>query len=122
MQTYSPPDKVPSSFSGIPIKSHPAFLSNFNCLWSMINIFYGSSSYRSRLPYFERNMVQDNWLLFLIYNFPYLQYTISTVLLLIHLNSETTSQHPTGLIDSRRHDLIHSRSDCVNRIYYLCGI
>ena len=35
----------------------------------MINIFSRYSSYRFRLPYFTKNMVHNNWLLFLIYNF-----------------------------------------------------
>ena len=66
---YSWSDKVPSSFSGIPIKVHPSVLLNYNISWLMINIFFWSSSYRSRLPYFARNMDFDTCLLFLICNF-----------------------------------------------------
>ena len=75
MQKYSWLEKGPPSFSGIPIKVHPSFLSNYNCSWSMINIFFRYSSYISRLPYFSRYMVFDTWILFLICFFPILQYT-----------------------------------------------
>ena len=61
-----------SGFSGIPIKVHPEFESNCNFLCSMINNFYISSSYRSRPPHLERNMVHDNFILLLIFNFPFL--------------------------------------------------
>ena len=54
--------------------------------------------------------------------FPIIQYKISTIWLLLHLNSETTSQHPIGLIDSQRRGPHHSKSDCVNHLYYLCEI
>ena len=36
----------------IPIKVHQSVLSNCNCLWSMINIFSRSSSFRARLTHF----------------------------------------------------------------------
>ena len=71
MQKYSRSNKVPSSFSGIPIKVHPSVLSNCNFSWSMINLFFRYSSYRARLTYFARNVVFDNCILFLICNFPH---------------------------------------------------
>ena len=86
------------------------------------NFFFRYSSYRDRLPYFAIIMVHDNWLLFLIFIFPNLQYEISTLWLLLHLNSETTSQHPIGIIDSRRRGPHNSKSDCVNNLYYMCEI
>ena len=84
--------------------------------------FSRSSSYRAILPYFARNMDFDTWLLFLICVFPILQYIILTLWLFLHLNSETTSQHPIGLIYSRRSGPHHSKCGCVNHRYYLCEI
>ena len=54
--------------------------------------------------------------------FPNLWYIFPTLWLLIHLNYETTYQHPIDIIDIQRHDPRHSNSDCVNHIYYLCLI
>ena len=73
----------------------------------MVNDKYFSrySSYRARLPYFSRKKVHNQWLLLLIFNFPNLQYKFSTLWLLLHLNSETTYQHPIGIIDFQRHDI-----------------
>ena len=88
----------------------------------MINIFFIYLSYRARLTYFARNMVHDDWLLFLILDFPNLQYTILTICLFLHLNYETTSQHPIGLIDSQRYGPHRSKRDCLNHLYYLCEI
>ena len=84
--------------------------------------FFISSSYRSRLPQFARNLAFDTWLLLLICIFPTLPYTILTLWLLLHLNSETTSQHPISVIDSKRCGPHHSKSDCVNHVYYLFDI
>ena len=84
--------------------------------------FFRSSSYIARLPYFAINMDFDTWILFLMFDFPILQYTISTHWLLLHLNSETTSQHPIGTIDIQMHGTHHSKSDCMNHLYYLCEI
>ena len=113
---------ISSGFSGIPNKPYPAFLSNYNCSQSMINLFSVSLSYRARLPYFARNMVHDNWLLLLMFNFSNLQYTISTLWLLLHLNSKITYQHPIGLIDCQRRVTHHSKSEYLNHLYYLCEI
>ena len=60
MQKYSWSDKVPSSFSGIPIKVHPSVLSNCNCSWSMINIF--SDIHHIELDY---HILQETWLFIL---------------------------------------------------------
>ena len=122
MQKYSWSEKVPSSFSGIPIKVHLSVLLNYNILWLMINLFLVSSSYGSRLAYSARNMDFDTWLLFLISIFPNIQYTISTLWLFIHLNSETTSRHLINIIDSQRRGPHHYKSDCGNYLYYLCKI
>ena len=54
--------------------------------------------------------------------FPNLQYTISTLWLWLHLNFETNSQYPIGIIDSQRRDTHHPKSDCVKHLYYLCDI
>ena len=84
--------------------------------------FFRYSLYRSRLPYFERNMAFDTWILILTCNLPIIKYTISNLWLLLHLNYETTSQHPVSLIDSQRRGLHHSKRDCLNHLYYLCEI
>ena len=85
----------------------------------MTNLFSISISYRARLSSFSRNMVRDNWLLLLIFNFSNLRYTFSTLWLLLNLKYETTSQHSIDLIDIQRHDPCNSNSDCGNRLYYM---
>ena len=114
MQKYSWSEKVPSSSSGNQIKVHPSVLSNCNCSWSM----------KKKIPDLhhiepDNHILQETWLLILgscsLYAiFLILQYIISTLCLLLHMNSETTSQHPIGLIDSQRRGPHHSKNDCVN--------
>ena len=118
MQKYSWSDKVTSGLSGIPIKRNPEFLLDYNYLWSMINIFFIYLSYRARLTYFARNMVHDDWLLFLILDFPNLKCRISTLRLYLLENSETYDWRPIYLIDSKKYNPYHSRRDCVKCHYY----
>ena len=122
MQKYPWSDKVPSSFSGIPIKVHPSVLLDYNISWSMINIF--SYLHHIELDY---HILIETWLLIIgscsWYSiFPYLQYTFPTLWLLLHLHYETTYQHFIGLIDSQRRGTNHSKSNSVNHLYYLWEI
>ena len=109
-------------FSGIPIKVHPSVLLNSNISWLMINLFPDIQHIE---PYYR--ILQETW--FLIpgsyswyYFFPILQYTFSTLWLLLHLYSETASLHPIGIIDSRRRGPHHSKCNFVNHLYYMCEI
>ena len=46
--------------------------------------------------------------------FPNLHHIFSTLWLLLHLESETTYQHPINIIDIQRHDPHPSKNYCVN--------
>ena len=121
MKKYSSSDKESSGSSGIIIKVQPFFI---KLKFFMINYesFLQIFIVKSHMAIFCQKRGTRQLALVLGTHFTYLQHIFSTLYLVLHLKSKTTSQHPLDIIDSQIRSPCHYKIYCVKLYYYWCLI